>query len=369
MPARVITRETRWLIGAVVLELLVLAIVAIPKYQVNAALESGFIEPSEIPVRVNEYRKTVIQLVGGLVVAVGLYLTWRRIIATERTVYLSEQGQITERFTRAVEQLGHDKMAVRLGGIYALGRIAKDSKSDRDTVVEILSAYFRDNAYKTRPRVDPSTSEDDVENQNEKAKRADESGSSELVEPATDLYAALNTIADIGEKARLSRSNLAGIKIPRAVLTGADLTGAILTGADLTGAYLKGADLKGADLREASLRGAKLSGAILWDVNLGGADLWNAHLMETDFTRADLREADFRDAFFMAANLTGADLRGADLKGAFFMKALLDAADLREATLSVQQLLQASSIEEVKIDDRLNIRLNIARQIKENRIS
>lgn len=359
MPARVITRETRWLIGAVVLELLVLAIVAIPKYQVNAALESGFIEPSEIPVRVNEYRKTVIQLVGGLVVAVGLYLTWRRIIATERTVYLSEQGQITERFTRAVEQLGHDKMAVRLGGIYALGRIAKDSKSDRDTVVEILSAYFRDNAYKTRPRVDPSTSEDDVENQNEKAKRADESGSSELVEPATDLYAALNTIADIGEKARLSRSNLAGIKIPRAVLTGADLKGADLKGADLTGAYLKGADL-----REASLRGAKLSGAILWDVNLGGADLWNAHLMETDFTRADLREADFRDAFFMAANLTGADL-----KGAFFMKALLDAADLREATLSVQQLLQASSIEEVKIDDRLNIRLNIARQIKENRIS
>ena len=43
-------------------------------------------------------------------------------IAT-RTYRLTQQGQITDRYTRAIEQLGSDKLDVRLGGIYALERI------------------------------------------------------------------------------------------------------------------------------------------------------------------------------------------------------------------------------------------------------
>jgi membrane protein implicated in regulation of membrane protease activity len=37
-----------------------------------------------------------------------------------RTFRLSQQGQITDRYTKAIEQLGSDKLDVRLGGIYAL---------------------------------------------------------------------------------------------------------------------------------------------------------------------------------------------------------------------------------------------------------
>jgi hypothetical protein len=44
-------------------------------------------------------------------------------IAT-RTYRLTQQGQITDRYTKAIEQLGSDKLDVRLGGIYALERIA-----------------------------------------------------------------------------------------------------------------------------------------------------------------------------------------------------------------------------------------------------
>ena len=86
---------------------------------------------------INEYRKTIIQLIGGIVIAVGLYLTWRRIQAIERTVFVSEEGQITDRFSKAIEQLGNrESLAVRLGGIYALERIAKDFKADHWTVME-----------------------------------------------------------------------------------------------------------------------------------------------------------------------------------------------------------------------------------------
>ena len=47
---------------------------------------------------------------------------WRR-----RTHELAERGQVTDRFTKAIEQLGSDKLDVRIGGIYALERIARDS--------------------------------------------------------------------------------------------------------------------------------------------------------------------------------------------------------------------------------------------------
>ncbi|MCA1697395.1 MAG: hypothetical protein LC790_00195, partial [Actinobacteria bacterium] len=59
---------------------------------------------------------------------------------------LDRAGQITERFTRAIDQLGSDKLAVRLGGIYALERIARDSKDDHPQVVEVLTAYVRERA-------------------------------------------------------------------------------------------------------------------------------------------------------------------------------------------------------------------------------
>jgi hypothetical protein len=57
---------------------------------------------------------------------------------------VAEQGQLTERYTKAIEQLGSDKLDVRLGGIYALERIAADSERDHPTVVEVLSAFVRE---------------------------------------------------------------------------------------------------------------------------------------------------------------------------------------------------------------------------------
>jgi hypothetical protein len=58
----------------------------------------------------------------------------------------AEQGHITDRFTKAVEQLGSDKMAVRLGAIYALERISKDSPRDHWSIMETLTAYVREHA-------------------------------------------------------------------------------------------------------------------------------------------------------------------------------------------------------------------------------
>ena len=68
-------------------------------------------------------------------------------VYTARTYTLNRAGQLTDRFTKAIEQLGNEKaLDVRLGGIYALERIARDSKEDHPQVIEVLTAYAREHA-------------------------------------------------------------------------------------------------------------------------------------------------------------------------------------------------------------------------------
>ncbi|HEY6248387.1 MAG TPA: hypothetical protein VI685_00410, partial [Candidatus Angelobacter sp.] len=102
--------------------------------------------------RVNEARKTLAQIVGGTLLLIGFYATWKGI-------GLSREGQITDRFAKAIEQLGAAKAGVRVGGIYALERIAKDSERDHWTVMEVLTAYIRDNAQRKKDTGDTGLEE------------------------------------------------------------------------------------------------------------------------------------------------------------------------------------------------------------------
>jgi hypothetical protein len=65
----------------------------------------------------NSYRATLAQILGGIAVGIGIYFAWGNLIT-------AREGQITERFTRAIDQLGNPSIEIRLGGIYALERIS-----------------------------------------------------------------------------------------------------------------------------------------------------------------------------------------------------------------------------------------------------
>lgn len=86
--------------------------------------------------------------------AFALLLAFRRQSLTERTQAHAEdiardstfdatQRRVTELYSSAVEQLGHDKPAVRLGGLYSLERLAQDQREHRQTVVDVVCAYLR----------------------------------------------------------------------------------------------------------------------------------------------------------------------------------------------------------------------------------
>lgn len=200
---------------------------------------------------------TPVQIITALFVLVGLSLTWRRVRAVE-------EGQITERFTRAVDQLGQeskDKMAIRLGGIYALERIAKDSAKDHGPVMEVLTAYVREKAPSPEREIDTPEEEEKP--------------------PPTDIQAILTVIGR-----RETTGNDTPLNLTRTRLVGAYLSDANLSGARLSWAKLNWAYLSDANLSDAHLIRANLSDAHLIRANLSGAKLGRANLKFTDLSGA-----------------------------------------------------------------------------------
>lgn len=80
---------------------------------------------------------TLFQAASAIFFVITAYFTWRN-------VKIAEEKQITERFSKAVELLGSDKIDIRLGGIYALERIAKDSPKDHWTIMEVLTSFIQE---------------------------------------------------------------------------------------------------------------------------------------------------------------------------------------------------------------------------------
>jgi uncharacterized protein YjbI with pentapeptide repeats len=79
--------------------------------------------------------------------AVGVMLAFRRQQHQEITTVLADydatQRRITDMYAQAAGQLGSEKAPVRLAGLYALERLAHESPSNRQPIVNVICAYLR----------------------------------------------------------------------------------------------------------------------------------------------------------------------------------------------------------------------------------
>jgi hypothetical protein len=145
--------------GATGIVAIILLIWKVPQYQakdIDNAKDRVTVE--------NTARGTLVQAFGGLFLFVTAYFSYQNIKVAQKNLEaiqrkqdedakvaqanlkVAEEKQVTERFAKAVEQLGNDNIHIRLGAIYALERIANDSDKDYWQVMEILTAYVRERA-------------------------------------------------------------------------------------------------------------------------------------------------------------------------------------------------------------------------------
>ena len=289
------------------LVLLWMCVLVLPGLLVDRDLGPGqHLPPAERVKAQNDVRTTLLQGVAGLLLLVGAIATWRQL-------RLSREGRITERFTKASDQLDYGKsLEARLGAIYALERIARDSERDHWPIMEILTAYVRQHAA-WKPQEDQF----------------------KLLAP--DIQAILTVLgrrARTFEKGKDQRLNLVGMDLRGVMLSVAHLESALLWEVHLEGAGLGKAHLEGALLWE-----AHLEGATLWEAHLEGADLWKAHLEGADLWKAHLEGADLWKAHLEGVRLEEAHLEGADLRGAI--------------ALTKEQIESAITDENTKLPDHL----------------
>jgi Pentapeptide repeats (8 copies) len=175
----------------------------------------------------DNFRKTVGQVLAGAVVLLGAGFAYLQFLQQQQA---SHDLLISNQVSKGFEQLGSEKIVVRLGGIYALEGVMHTSDPyHHEAVLEALSAFVRDNSKL------PTTPPPALPTQG----------------PPTDTQAALTVIG--------RRSAGPG---------DVDLTGANISGADLFYANLSGANLAGATLSNADLTGVDLTGARLGYVDL-----------------------------------------------------------------------------------------------------
>jgi hypothetical protein len=283
--------------GSGLVLLLVIAVVFLPAVVYPGLTAEGLRGVASVSTRVdlqnarfalqNDFRGQLIQVLAALIVVAGAVATWQQI-------QVAREGQITDRFTRAIDHLGSGTLDIRIGGIYALERLALNSPSDRSSVTRILTAFVREHAPwlvgAPGGPVHPTPEVDDK--------------LPWLSNRANDVQAAMHVLArrpvHRGEpRLLLTRTDLRGIYLPDARLDEAFLRRVNLARAWMPGIHLERSEMGDADLRRAKLRGAYMSQADLRDAHLQQADLRNAVVRG-----ADLRGADLTDALLEGADLT-----------------------------------------------------------------
>jgi hypothetical protein len=271
--------------------LLLGCVLVFPGYLVASDVNHVSLPASELATARNAVRTTLLQGLGGIVLLLGAYLTWRQIQvgreAGRAELQLGREAQITERFVQAVDQLGSEKLAVRIGGIHALARIARNSDPDRGAIMELLAAFVRTNAPWPPVHDSPYPANLLV------------TKVPHLPVRAPDIQEALTTLAQRGP-----------LPPPVSGWWTVNLMGTDLRRAWLASANLRRVGLRSACLIRASLHGADLRGAELWGVDFQQADLTAAI---ADLTTRWPEGFDPEAAGVRTVGLEGSDLRGCEL--------------------------------------------------------
>lgn len=296
---------------------------------------------------------------GGLIAALlgAPFLIWSTILKTQ-TVRYQKEGHMTDRISKAVEQLGVEKtvrrdgvettepnIEVRIGAILSLERIAQDSTThdkgrDHVRVMEILCAYIRENApvrkAKTSMRRDfqlrnenvsqhnPPVSEEQylLENNFPGSEDAEDylsvhaaiAWARTLKSPREDVSIALKVIKNRSpEQIKIERE---WIEQPNRIpLSKSSRKAHAHTEEGAVISHEKGFRL---DLRNCNLQKSDLSGGYFNNALLTGTSLEGSYIVSTSLTGADFGFANLDGSVVINTNLSGAGFTLAKYEGIGF---------------------------------------------------
>ncbi|NDV22110.1 pentapeptide repeat-containing protein [Desulfovibrio sp. JC022] len=275
-------------------------IIVLSAVYVFLALDEGF-DRERWKVVSEILRNLGLGLAGLYAATFGLMLAWRRTSATVDQNY-------TELYTKAIEHLGEsENQSVNLGGIYALERIAQKSFTDHGPIIEVLTAYARENS--------PASMNASIE----------QSGIDTL--NYSDFKSATQEVKAIA--AVLRRRNVDHIKYEDAIdlttvnLTSVNLNGAILADSNFSGSSLCFAHLERVDFSFSNLGRVIFGFCRIVDSNYSNASILGAQFFDSAIINTSFRDAKLNGCGFSLVKFDNVDFSNADLSNVNFREAQL----------------------------------------------
>jgi len=272
----------------------------IPKWQLN---NKKYNEAEEKKISLeNELRKTAAQIIGGLLVLIGLGFTYEQISATKDTIDISQERLKTDRYSKAIDQLGSDNPQVRLGGIFALEKISESSPDYASVITKVLATYIRQKSH------------------------SNDSTVFEELQAAIDIISYKDNHENY-ERDRIREINISNVRLRKFDFNNSLLKNAKMIASDFSESNFVNANLTRVTAYEASFFKTNLTNANLSNSNFYGGNFEQAIfvgsiLENVNFQLADLKEADFSNCDLSGVDLTDADLTGTKLLGANLLKTI-----------------------------------------------
>jgi hypothetical protein len=220
-----------------------------PEWMAN---QYRYAEAKDWAAQVTANRTLLLSMIGGIGVAITIVYTYR-------TFTLTQDKMLTETMAKAIEHLSPDNSTARLGGVFTLARIARQSQKDYFAIIQLLASFVR-----TRD------SEADM------GPGLRQSDDSRRYNCPDDVRTALTIIGNRywpdpdGYGIELSYS-----KIRNAWLPSANFCQVFFWGSDFRNVFLEEAKLCGAEFRNATLDSCVFTGVDFTDADLSGARITN----------------------------------------------------------------------------------------------
>lgn len=190
----------------------------------------------------------------GLGVApLGLYLANIRTESLQHQANTEKGKAITESFAKSVELLGNDRETARQGGIYALGRLARDNRELHPMIMDIVASYIRQESktYFDKSQTMVTDTEADV---------IEELSSKPM---PIDIEAAIAVIRDRKSQDKTVGKNRYVLDLSNTYLFNADFTDTSLKKVNFSDSVLVRCAFDGTDITDSNFQSAKMTGTEL----------------------------------------------------------------------------------------------------------
>ena len=315
---RILSRIPRLIFWIVTMSIeVVYTIILISAFETGGIVELSRSAGETISTTIRNISLPILALVALQVAVWRSTVAERQADAAQQQVDSSRQSLLNERYQKGAEMLGSEVLSVRLGGIYALGRLALEHPEQYHIpIVLLFCAFVRQ---PPEPKEDRHSYHDNSDSMTSHI---------ENILKRTPVGEDVTTIIKwIGARKNSQRS----IEWQGGVVLSVD--GANLRGIKLSDVDLADLNLTNVDLSNSELDNVRLSRACMKHTRMIGARVTDSNLSKANMSDADAGSAQFKYVELTDANLENADMSSALLSGCDLSRATLNEADLSDVTL------------------------------------